>query len=222
MTVHRRLAGAACLLAVSLLTAGCGLSAELDRESDPDRRPDTTPARTPSAPAVDTPAPGPAYGLPGRPTRSPAPDTTACPASGLRLEPGPVEAAMGLRAMTVRLTNCGKESYAFGGYPVLTALDEDRAPLVDVEVRKGPGEITGVPDPGAHPVRLARGESATSSLVWRNTVTDPTTTAVNAPYLRVAPTEGAPAAVLTVDGGLDLGNTGRIGTTAWKKADKAG
>ena len=217
MTAHRRLRSAAGLLAVSLLAAGCGLSDELDRESDPGRRPDTAPATTPAVPSMTIPAPVRTGALPGEPTRPATPATTSCPASGVRAEPGPVDAAMGLRAMTVRLTNCGKEIYQLGGYPALTVLDEDREPL-DVQVLKGPGKITTLDDPGPHPVSLARGESATTSLVWRNTVTDPTTTAVNAPYLRITPVEGGPTTVLTVDGGLDLGNTGRLGTTAWKKA----
>lgn len=217
VTVHRRLRSAAGLLVVSLLAAGCGLSAELDRESDPDRRPDAAPATTPAVPAV-TPGEVRTGALPGEPTRSPTPTSTACPASGVRIEPGLVDAAMGLRGMTVRLTNCGKAVHRLGGYPVLTVLDADHEPLDDVKVLKGPGEITTLDDPGPHPVALARGESATTSLVWRNTVTDPTTTAVNAPYLRIAPVKGAATTVLTVDGGLDLGNTGRLGTTAWKKA----
>lgn len=218
MTVHRRLRSAAGLLAVSLLAAGCGLSDEPDRESDPGRRPDTAPATVPAVPSITMPAPVRTGARPGEPTRPTVPGTSRCPASGVRVAAGRVDAAMGLRGMTVRLTNCGKKPYRLGGYPVLTVLDDNREPL-DIQVLKGPGKITALDDPGPHPVSLARGESATTSLVWRNLVTDPTVTAVNAPYLRITPVAGGPTTVLAVDGGLDLGTTGRLGTTAWKKAD---
>lgn len=74
-----------------------------------------------------------------------------------------------------------------------------------------------MPDLGPHQVTLKPGESAGTTLVWRNTVTEADAPAVNAPTLRIAPLPGRPAEVLTPDGGLDLGNTGRLGTTAWAK-----
>ena len=76
---------------------------------------------------------------------------------------------------------------------------------------------TGVPDAGPHRVTLKPGESAITVLVWRNTVTDTTTTAVSGTYLEVSPGRGLPPGTVTPQGRIDLGNTGRIGTTAWDK-----
>ncbi|GAA2248894.1 hypothetical protein GCM10010145_15320 [Streptomyces ruber] len=160
----------------------------------------------------------PAEPDPVRTSSAPPPSpSAACPASGVRIQPGPVEAAMGLRAMGVTLTNCGERPYSLNGYPDLQVLDEQREPL-DVEVLEGTDPITsGLGDRGPHPVTLEPGESARTVLAWRNTVTDPTTVAVNGPYLRVTPTKGGPSEVIAPDGGLDVGNTGRLGTTAWDK-----
>ncbi|WP_234379388.1 DUF4232 domain-containing protein [Streptomyces caniscabiei] len=118
--------------------------------------------------------------------------------------------------MTVTLTNCGGKPYTVKGYPSIQVLDEDGEPYDDVRVLQGSRDITtGVPDFGPHQVTLKPGESAGTTLVWRNTVTEADVPAVDAPTLRIAPLPGRPAEVLTPDGGLDLGNTGRLGTTAW-------
>ncbi|WP_189858392.1 DUF4232 domain-containing protein [Streptomyces poonensis] len=225
--IRRRTASLALVsVAVTLAASGCGLSEEVERELDPVRT-----AAAPGGPGASggsaSPDPSPSSGIvraeelptvappQGAPTPTPAP--TTCPASGVRIHPGLVEAAMGLRAMTVTLTNCGEQPYRLNGYPELQVLDEQREAL-DVRIIQGAEPITtGVPDPGPHPVTLRPGESARTGLVWRNTVTDVTTNAVNGPYLRVTPAEGESSQVLTVDGGVDLGNTGRLGATAWEK-----
>ncbi|WP_257234488.1 DUF4232 domain-containing protein [Streptomyces sp. JV178] len=216
--------------ALILAVGGCGLGEEIEREVNPDLDLPST-----SASSAGTERPGGVHadelpdelpeglpsGLDARPTEAPSADPTdACPSSGVRMLPGLVEPAMGLRAMTVTLTNCGTEPYTVNGYPSVQVLDEDREP-VDVRVLRGPEKITtGVPDPGPHEVTLKPGESATTSLVWRNTVTEADVPAVNAPYLRVAPAKGRPAQVLTPDGGLDLGTTGHLATGAWTKAPR--
>jgi hypothetical protein len=226
-TASRVFLAAALILAVG----GCGLGEEIEREVNPDLDLPST-----SASSAGTERPGGVHadelpdelpeGLPSgldvRPTEAPSADPTdTCPSSGVRMLPGLVEAAMGLRAMTVTLTNCGTKSYAVNGYPSVQVLDQDREP-VDVRVLRGPEEITtGVPDPGPHKVTLKPGESATTSLVWRNTVTEADVPAVNAPYLRVATAKGRPAQVLAPEGGIDLGTTGRLGTGAWTKASRA-
>ncbi|WP_367046294.1 DUF4232 domain-containing protein [Streptomyces sp. Je 1-332] len=143
--------------------------------------------------------------------------SSSCPASGVRVEPGMVEAAMGLRAMRVTVTNCGKGVYRLKGYPKLRVLDERREPL-DVQILEGPEPVTTMDDPGPHPVSLKRGEEAHTVLVWRNTVTDTTTTAVSGTYLEVTPAPGTRPGTVTPEGGIDLGNTGRIGTTAWQRS----
>lgn len=223
--IPRRTASRVALAAALILAVGgCGLGEEIEREVNPDRDLPSTPASSagterPGGVHADELPEGLPSGLDVRPTEAPSADPTdACPSSGARMLPGLVEAAMGLRAMTVTLTNCGTEPYTVNGYPSVQVLDEDREP-VDVRVLRGPGEITtGVPDPGPHEVTLQPGESATTSLVWRNTVTEADVPAVNAPYLRVATAKGRPAQVLAPDGGIDLGTTGRLGTGAWTKA----
>ncbi|MFF6779697.1 DUF4232 domain-containing protein [Streptomyces sp. NPDC012510] len=222
--IRGRTASRALLVVAALtLTAGCGLSEELDRERNPDRATPSvsaSPAETgsPRGPGFSEPAEAAEPEFGADPTGVPSPDPTeACPASGVRMLPGPVEAAMGLRAMSVTLTNCGTRPYTLNGYPSLQVLDED-GQVVDTTVLQGAQEITtGVPDPGPHTVTLQPGKQADTSLVWRNTVTEVNTPAVNAPFLRIAPAKGEPAEELTVDGGIDLGNTGRIGVTAWEK-----
>lgn len=130
-----------------------------------------------------------------------------------------VSPAMGLRAMGVTLTNCGKDTYRLKGYPKLRVLDEHREPL-DVQVLEGTEPIMlRDDDPGPnHSVSLKRGEEAYTVVVWRNTVTDTTTTAVSGTYLKVTPAPGASPGTVTPEGRIDLGNTGRIGTTAWQRS----
>ncbi|TGA87786.1 DUF4232 domain-containing protein [Streptomyces sp. MZ04] len=214
----------AALTAVALLAAGCGLSEELERERNPERTADAAPEGGPAASGVPTP-PGLASTTPIPVDGEPVPDapSSSCPASGVRIEPGMVDAAMGLRAMSVTLTNCGKRAYRLNGYPGLRVLDEHREPL-DVQILEGPNPVTQMEDPGPHPLTLRREESAHTVLVWRNTVTDTTTNAVSGTYLEVTPAKGARKATVTPQGRIDLGNTGRIGTTAWQKtpADDTG
>ncbi|MGW7065680.1 DUF4232 domain-containing protein [Streptomyces sp. NPDC054855] len=127
--------------------------------------------------------------------------------------------AMGLRAMSVTLTNCGMDSYRLKGYPKMRVLDEHREPL-DVQVLEGTEPImVRDDDPGPrHSVTLKRGEAAYTVVVWRNTVTDTTTTAVSGTYLKVTPAPGTRPGTVTPEGRMDLGNTGRIGTTAWQRS----
>ncbi|MDX3641130.1 DUF4232 domain-containing protein [Streptomyces sp. MB09-02B] len=223
--IRGRTASRALVVAALIVAAGgCGLSQELDRERDPDRA-----GPSAAASSAGTEAPG-GLGHSEPPeaaeaelgadrTGDASPDATAaCPASGVRMLPGLVDAAMGLRAMGVTLTNCGEKTYTVKGYPSIQVLDADGEPYDDVRVLQGPQDVTtAVPDLGPHQVALKPGESAETVLVWRNTVTEVDVPAVNAPTLRIAPLPGRPAEVLTPDGGLDLGNTGRLGTTAWTK-----
>lgn len=218
--IRGRTASRALLVAaLTLAVGGCGLSAEVDRELDPDRTTSLTVTYAPGGPRGSEPPEAAEPELGADPTGNASPDATdACPYSGVRMLPGIVDAAMGLRAMSVTLTNCGKKPYTVNGYPSIQALDEDGEPYGDVRVLRGTEDITTVvPDPGAHTVTLKPGESADTVLLWRNTVTEVDVPAVNAPTLRIAPLAGRPAEILTPDGGLDLGNTGRLGTTAWTR-----
>jgi hypothetical protein len=82
---------------------------ELDRERNPERRPTPTQTRAapPTASASATPEPSPSV---------PVQQACGCPLSGVRIDAGRVDAAMGLRGMTLTLTNCGKMSRMVNGY----------------------------------------------------------------------------------------------------------
>lgn len=206
------------LSAVVLLASGCGLSEELERESDPGRTASAEGGRSDAGDGLSaSPGPDSPTGIPVEtgPPEVPGVPSASCPASGVRIEAGMVNPAMGLRAMSVTLTNCGKDTYRLNGYPKLRVLDEHREPL-DVQILEGPEPVTQMDDPGPHPVSLKRGEEAYTVLVWRNTVTDTTTTAVSGTYLLVTPAPGTRPGTVTPEGRIDLGNTGRIGTTAWQ------
>ncbi|MEU6986632.1 DUF4232 domain-containing protein [Streptomyces sp. NPDC046324] len=196
------------LAAAAVLTAGCGLGAELDREADPGRtgahtsaEPLPVPVREPSDRVAEPPAPT---------------ATEGCPASGVRVTTGMVNVAMGLRAMPVTLTNCGAGEQRVDGYPDVRVRDVERRPM-DVTVLKGPGPITRLDDPGPHPVALKPGESARSVFVWRYSAVDASTRRGSGVYVDIAPAAGAERQTVEPDGGLDIGETGLLGTTAWDK-----
>ncbi|MEN3535847.1 DUF4232 domain-containing protein [Microbispora sp. ZYX-F-249] len=136
-----------------------------------------------------------------------------CPPSGIRISLGNADAALGLRVVGLRLENCSTRDYRLDGYPQLQLLDEDRKPVTSVEVLHGGGSIvTGFDDP-PRPVTLQPGQSASAGLMWRNTVT--AGTPVNLPYVRVTAKAGAPPVMVTPE--LDLGTTGELGVSPWKK-----
>ncbi|MEV7871563.1 DUF4232 domain-containing protein [Streptomyces sp. NPDC088124] len=198
------------LAAAAVLATGCSsLREELDRERNP--------ART-ATPEPSAPQPVPTYSPDGSlPSTAPTPAVPAgtCPESGVRITPGLVQGAMGLRSMTVTLTNCGTRPYELNGYPAVRVLDEDRDPY-DIEVLKGTDAIHmagTAPDPA--PVTLKPGESARSGLTWRMMSPDTSTT-----YLEITPATGErPQTMETLDGPLDLTDTGQLGTTPWQKSD---
>ncbi|PKT68320.1 hypothetical protein CW362_35760, partial [Streptomyces populi] len=114
----------ACLLAAA--TGACGLSAEIDRERDPGRTavPDPVPSVV-GTDAAHLPDPSGTSTDGSLVIEVPEPSRTAptrpgpCPPSGLRLEAGPVDAAMGLRGMTLTLTDCGERPYEVNGRPAV-------------------------------------------------------------------------------------------------------
>ncbi|GAB2718564.1 DUF4232 domain-containing protein [Streptomyces bullii] len=150
--------------------------------------------------------------------QSPAP-AGPCPSSGVRVYADEeADAAMGLRALSVRLENCGTRPYEVDGYPRLELLGEDHEPVTGVQVRHGgEGVASGTGADGApRPVSLRPGERAHATLVWRNTVRhgEP----VHAPYARVWAKPGAEPVLVTPE--LDLGTTGRLGVGPWKKEEE--
>ncbi len=160
-------------------------------------------------------------------TTAPAPPSTIdppCPAPGVKIEMGTVDGAMGLRASSLRMTNCGTEPYTVEGYPVVGLLDDERQPF-DVQVLHGAEPITsgdnfctatGRFDDGPRPVTLAPGEQAVAGVVWRNLTADEFDLIVAAPYLSVAPIDGEAPQEVAADGVIDLGTTGRLGISAWR------
>jgi hypothetical protein len=172
---------------------------------------DSSGLRSPAPSGSAPPAP-----RPSAPASAPA-DPAACPASGVRIETDGRDAATGLRLLGLSMVNCGRTTYRVNGYPVLRALDEDRAGL-DIKVLRGVDEIAGaLPGWTGKPaaVVLKPGQRAGAVVVWRNTYDDITDPPVSAPYLEVAPAAGRPATVLTPDP-LDLGSTGRLGVSPWR------
>ncbi|MEV6693421.1 DUF4232 domain-containing protein [Micromonospora sp. NPDC051196] len=199
----RRAAGA---LATLVLLAGCapapgsgGVGAQATTDAPPSvpvTTPDTPPTRTEPSAGAGSPCP--------------------CPADGVRISHLGVSAAMGLRAIGLELVNCGSRPYRLHGYPELRLLDSD-GNLIRVRVILGAKEITSGFDFPPRPLTLAPGEAAGATVLWRNLVDDPTVVATDAQRLEVAPTEGQPTQEVAIEGPIDLGNTNRVGVSAWKK-----
>ncbi|MFE0173418.1 DUF4232 domain-containing protein [Streptomyces sp. NPDC059002] len=216
--IPRPLRHAVALSATALLVAGCGLSAELDRETNPGREPKpeaTRPEPTRSAPS----GPGDlALGPDGpSPSAPPSPGTPRCPASGVTMSPGMVTAAMGLRAMSVTVTNCGKGVRELNGYPDIRVRGLDKKPF-RVTVLKGTEPVTTMDDPGPRRIRLKPGESAYTSLVWRYSAVDASTREGSGVYVDIGTAKGAARQTIEPEGGLDIGETGMLGTTAWQRS----
>lgn len=155
---------------------------------------------------------------PDRPPTATSPVVPDCPDSGLTFALGVADAAMGLRVQNVTMTNCGVTPYTVLGYPAVQVLDEDRREL-DLQVGQGSSGISTVEAFDAPPaeVTLRRGDSATSGLLWRNTVTDTTVPATLGVYLMISPAPGQPWQEVEADPAahIDLGNTGKLGVQPW-------
>ncbi|WKK25054.1 DUF4232 domain-containing protein [Streptomyces olivoreticuli] len=186
----------ALLAAVGLLSA-CGLPTPKPKPMGPP--PELSKLRPGDAPSPDAP--------------SSTPPVLDCPKSGLIAQAGPADAAMGLRVLTLELSNCGKERRVVNGYPDIRILDRDRKP-VEVELERGAKSILAQEnfDAGPVPVTLLPGQKAVAALAWRNTV-DMTGSPVNGAYVSVAPVPGS--ARQLVPETIDLGTTGKLGLSAW-------
>ncbi|GAA2303896.1 DUF4232 domain-containing protein [Streptomyces kunmingensis] len=170
-----------------------------------------------------TPAPYGSVEVPGRVEVSrsarAAEPVGPCPDSGMRVTAGDTNAAMGLRALTVTLDNCGEATFELYGYPRLDLKGEDGTPVEGVRVLEGTGEITtGQPDSGPARITVGPGEAAHTVLVWRNTYDDTRHPPVTVDRFTVDPRLGRGTPTVRPDAPLDLGSTGRLGTTAWRKA----
>lgn len=156
--------------------------------------------------------------MPAPPTAPSTPPTPTCPTEGIRITEIGVSAAMGLRAMGLELVNCGNQPYELRGYPAVRLADADGEPIA-VRIVPGAKEITSGFDAAPTRLMLRPGERAGAALLWRNLVTDPTVVATEGRHLDVAPVTGRPAQPVELDGPIDLGNTGRLGVSAWKRLD---
>ncbi|WP_167626076.1 DUF4232 domain-containing protein [Micromonospora lupini] len=195
----RRASAAVAAVAAVLLLSACTIDEHRYQGGDPTGPPPpprVTPTATPTA-SVD-----------------PLAD---CPASGVRIRSTGGDAAMGLRALGVELINCGARPYRLNGYPALWVLNDQRKPII-LSVVNGAKEITSGFDQPPQPVTLQKGERAVATVLWRNLVTDSEVVATAGAYLTVAPAAGQPAQEVDPDGPIDVGNTGRIGVSAWKAA----
>ncbi|MCX4904194.1 DUF4232 domain-containing protein [Streptomyces sp. NBC_00878] len=195
-----------CLLALGV--SGCGLSAELDREGNPERKPTPTQTLTVEIPTrAANPSPS---GIPTHSPSVPVQEEQGCPPSGLRFRADAGDAAMGLRAMGLDVTNCGDRRYTLNGYPSVTVLDESGDPFPGVRTVQGTDEVSMAPeDPGPRQVTLDPGETAHAALYWRMHNQDGV-------YLRVAPEKGDDTVTVRPPNPLDIGPENILGTTAWQ------
>ncbi|MEU2389746.1 DUF4232 domain-containing protein [Streptomyces sp. NPDC007369] len=172
----------------------------------------------PSRPPADRP---PGAAAPGPAAPSAAADEP-CPAGGVRVRQGGGDSAMGVRIMSIELVNCSAEPYVLEGHPQIRLLDRKRAPL-EAEVLHGSGGIAGgVPnmDRPAERVTLEPGRTAAFGMLWRNLVTDPSVPAAEGWAVEVTPRPGAPVVTAELTHSVDLGNTGRLGISAWSAATR--
>jgi hypothetical protein len=157
--------------------------------------------------------------------RSPAPPPSVaagrpvptCPATGLRASAGPIDAAMGLRAMSVALVNCGRRAVTLEGYPGARLTDEDGVRL-KVAVKHGVRAVAMIEAWEGPPrrVTLRAGEVAVSLLVWRNTTEDLPNGPATATALEVAVSDGRPYQAVPLPGVIDLGTTATLAVSPWR------
>lgn len=164
---------------------------------------------------ASTPSPldiasGPAE-RPGAPVRpAPAPSATGCPDSGLVVAMGPVEAALGHRAVGLTLTNCGSKPTRVDGYPSVQAIDENGDAL---PVKVNPGSSYFGNDKGPEEVMLAPGKTMRSLLVWVSTPTGGDL--IEGDALEIAPAPGLEARTFPLEGS-DVRLLDEFNMTGWR------
>ncbi|MFI1443467.1 DUF4232 domain-containing protein [Streptomyces fructofermentans] len=208
IAIRPRLRAAAVVCLLLLAVSGCGLSEELDRERNPERRPTPTPSLEPPPMEVPSPPPEPAPGA-----DVPVQSAQGCPPSGLRFAADEGDAAMGLRAMGLTVTNCSGDPVEVNGHPRVTVLDDEGEPFPEVRTVEGTDRVSMAPeDPGPEPFTLAPGESAHAGLYWRMH-------AQSGVYLDVALRKGGTTQTIRPPQPLDIGPDNVLGTTAWQPAE---
>ncbi|MFE9727793.1 DUF4232 domain-containing protein [Streptomyces sp. NPDC005794] len=199
----RRTISAAVLTAAALTLSGCAgfLVPAGEGEPGPTRSPAGTTRPAESGATTDAPAQG---------APSPTVPNDDCPASGAVVEMGPVETAMFARAVTLTLTNCGKQPYRVHGYPSVRALGDD-GERIPVPVNAG-GSMFGN-DEGPEEVMLKPGASVRSTLAWVSTKEGGDLIEGDALEIAAAPDTGARVFPLE---GHDIRLMDELNTTAWR------
>ncbi|MEU4197807.1 DUF4232 domain-containing protein [Kribbella sp. NPDC026611] len=175
------------LLVAGVLLAGCGTETATNGIPERTRNPRLSTAQV---------APSP---LPPKPT---------CPPSGASITAGDVEAALGHRAVVLKLTNCRSKPITVNGYPAVTVLDAHHKPM-KVAITHGLSYMA--IDPGPTKIHLHKGESVLAAVSWSNTVGAGTKSAGT--YLSIAKATHEPSTIWPV--ATDLGTTGKLTLTAW-------
>jgi hypothetical protein len=180
---------------VLLLAGGCGT--EVAAGSSPQETPQET------LPPINRPV---------RPTLTPQATLPpkSCPPSGGAITVGPVDPALGHRAATIKLTNCGPKTLTVDGYPEVAVLNAKRARF---KLTVAHGSSYMAIDPGPTRIRLAKGESVLASVAWSNTVTSGDDN--KGSYYAISWRQGV-APVIWPEY-IDTGTTGKITLTAWNR-----
>jgi hypothetical protein len=172
-----------------LLASGCGTESAVGG----------IPERTPT----------PAGHVAPTPRRTPTPPPRTCPTSGASISVGEVDAALGHRAVVIKLTNCRSGVITAHGYPEVAVLDTSRRTM-KVTVTHGTSYMA--IDPGPAKLRLRKGESALAAVSWSNTV-EAGEDEAEGTYLSIA--RGARDKPVVWPVVTDIGTTAKITLTAW-------
>ncbi|TDX03090.1 uncharacterized protein DUF4232 [Kribbella sp. VKM Ac-2566] len=141
--------------------------------------------------------------------RTPTPPPPTCPASGAMITVGPVEPALGHRAVVLKLTNCRTAPITVNGYPDVAVLNARRRTM-NVTIEHGTSYMAR--DPGPTRIRLRKGESALAAVSWSSTV-EVAEDKASGTYLAVARHRDERPVTWPVD--TDLGTTAKVTLTAW-------
>ncbi|WP_327371913.1 DUF4232 domain-containing protein [Streptomyces sp. NBC_01217] len=201
--------------ALGLSLSGCAGFLVPAGEGEPEPTP--TASYRVHADKLPSPFPSASVPLPDRPpppsAQGPGPTPTAragCPSSGVVVDMGEVQAALGHRAVGLTLTNCGDKPYRVDGYPSVRALDDAGDPLA---VPVNPGSSYMGSDPGPEEVMLKPGEAVQSLLAWVSTPTGGDL--IEGDALEVAPAPGLEARTFPLKGS-DVRLLDELNMTAWR------
>ncbi|MFF2010406.1 DUF4232 domain-containing protein [Streptomyces sp. NPDC058195] len=165
---------------------------------------DELPTPLPSASAVP-----PSTARPTTPVPTPT-GRAGCPSSGVVVDMGEVQPALGHRAVGLTLTNCGDKPYPVDGYPSVRALDEAGDPL---PVKVNPGSSYMGTDRGPQQVVLKPGRSMHALLAWVSTPTGGDL--IEGDALEIAPAPGLEPRVFPLEGS-DVRLLDELNMTAWR------